>query len=78
MHVVGRHFAVLGANDGVVSSASFILGIASSGVGQSEIRLAGTAGLVADTILMAPSMTLLVYTQMLEYLHTWLSRPYVQ
>lgn len=45
--------AVLGANDGIVSTASLIAGVASAGVGHSEILLAGTAGLVAGAMSMA-------------------------
>ncbi len=39
--------AVLGANDGIVSTASLILGVASSGSGPRSILVAGVAGLVA-------------------------------
>ena len=45
--------AVLGANDGIVSTASLISGVASAGVGTSEVLLAGTAGLVAGAMSMA-------------------------
>ncbi len=45
--------AVLGANDGIVSTASLIAGVASAGVAQSEVLLAGTAGLVAGAMSMA-------------------------
>jgi len=45
--------AVLGANDGIVSTASLIAGVAASGAGQPEILLAGTAGLVAGAMSMA-------------------------
>jgi len=45
--------AVLGANDGIVSTASLITGVASAGVAQGEILLAGTAGLVAGAMSMA-------------------------
>ncbi len=45
--------AVLGANDGIVSTASLITGVASAGVAQSDILLAGTAGLVAGAMSMA-------------------------
>jgi len=45
--------AVLGANDGIVSTASLIAGVASAGVGTSEVLLAGTAGLVAGAMSMA-------------------------
>lgn len=45
--------AVLGANDGIVSTASLIVGIAASGTGRHEILLAGVAGLVAGALSMA-------------------------
>jgi len=45
--------AVLGANDGIVSTASLIIGVASAGVGHGDILLAGTAGLVAGAMSMA-------------------------
>jgi len=45
--------AVLGANDGIVSTASLITGVASAGVVHADILLAGTAGLVAGAMSMA-------------------------
>ena len=45
--------AVLGANDGLVSTASLIVGIAASAAATNEILLAGTAGLVAGAMSMA-------------------------
>ena len=45
--------AVLGANDGIVSTASLITGVASAGMGQSQILLTGIAGLVAGALSMA-------------------------
>lgn len=45
--------AVLGANDGIVSTASLIVGVASAASGRSEILLAGVAGLVAGAMSMA-------------------------
>ncbi|MEY8711571.1 hypothetical protein A9B99_04045 [Mangrovibacter phragmitis] len=45
--------AVLGANDGIVSTASLVLGIASAGSSSSGILLAGIAGLVAGAMSMA-------------------------
>ena len=56
-HLVGRigwlRAAVLGANDGIISTASLILGVASAAVSQSEVLLAGVAGLVAGAMSMA-------------------------
>ncbi|QHM94878.1 VIT1/CCC1 transporter family protein [Kosakonia sacchari] len=45
--------AVLGANDGIVSTASLVLGITSAGTPSSGILLAGIAGLVAGAMSMA-------------------------
>lgn len=45
--------AVLGANDGIVSTASLILGIAAASASKSDILLAGAAGLVAGAMSMA-------------------------
>jgi VIT1/CCC1 family predicted Fe2+/Mn2+ transporter len=45
--------AVLGANDGIVSTASLILGVAASGANTTAILIAGIAGLVAGAMSMA-------------------------
>ena len=45
--------AVLGANDGIVSTASLILGVAAAGTAKPEILLTGIAGLVAGALSMA-------------------------
>jgi vacuolar iron transporter family protein len=45
--------AVLGANDGIVSTASLLLGVAASGAEQSSILISGLAGLVAGAMSMA-------------------------
>jgi VIT1/CCC1 family predicted Fe2+/Mn2+ transporter len=45
--------AVLGANDGIVSTASLIIGVAAAEVAHSNILLAGIAGLVAGAMSMA-------------------------
>lgn len=45
--------AVLGANDGIVSTSSLIIGVAAANTGQSSIILAGVAGLVAGAMSMA-------------------------
>ncbi|MDB4213478.1 VIT1/CCC1 transporter family protein [Octadecabacter sp.] len=44
---------VLGANDGIVSTASIIVGVAAAAQGTGEVLLAGTAGLVAGAMSMA-------------------------
>jgi len=45
--------AVLGANDGIVSTASLMLGVAAGSASQSAVLIAGTAGLVAGAMSMA-------------------------
>src|SRR5262245_48667540 len=45
--------AVLGANDGIISTASLILGVAAAAATKSDILLAGIAGLVAGAMSMA-------------------------
>jgi VIT1/CCC1 family predicted Fe2+/Mn2+ transporter len=45
--------AVLGANDGIVSTASLIVGVAAAATDRSEVLLAGVAGLVAGAMSMA-------------------------
>ena len=45
--------AVMGANDGIVSTASLVVGVASANAAQTEILLAGSAGLVAGAMSMA-------------------------
>lgn len=45
--------AVLGANDGTISVASLVVGIAASGAPQSSVLLTGVAGLVAGAMSMA-------------------------
>jgi VIT1/CCC1 family predicted Fe2+/Mn2+ transporter len=45
--------AVLGANDGIVSTASLVLGVAAAGADAKGILVAGVAGLVAGAMSMA-------------------------
>ncbi|CAH0350060.1 VIT family protein [Aquabacterium sp. CECT 9606] len=45
--------AVLGANDGIVSTASLMLGVAAASTGQNELLIAGAAALVAGAMSMA-------------------------
>ena len=56
-HMVARigwlRAAVLGANDGIVSTASLVVGVAAAAQGRTEILLAGAAGLVAGAFSMA-------------------------
>jgi VIT1/CCC1 family predicted Fe2+/Mn2+ transporter len=45
--------AVLGANDGLISTASLIVGVAAASPSRSEIMVAGIAGLIAGAMSMA-------------------------
>ena len=45
--------AILGANDGIVSTASLIAGVAAAGAAPATILITGTAGLVAGAMSMA-------------------------
>jgi VIT1/CCC1 family predicted Fe2+/Mn2+ transporter len=56
-HLVDRvgwlRAAVLGANDGIVSTASLIVGVASATATRNDVMIAGIAGLVAGAMSMA-------------------------
>ncbi len=56
-HAVSRigwlRAAVLGANDGIVSTASLMVGVAAAAAGKADILLAGFAGLAAGALSMA-------------------------
>jgi len=56
-HLINRigwlRAAVLGTNDGLVSTASLIVGVAASAAGSGEVLVAGCAGLVAGAMSMA-------------------------
>lgn len=56
-HVIERigwlRAAVLGANDGIVSTASLIVGVAAASASRGDILIAGAAGLVAGAMSMA-------------------------
>ena len=45
--------AVLGANDGIVSTASLVVGVAAAHAARSDVLIAGVAGLVAGAMSMA-------------------------
>ena len=58
-HHPERHFserigwlraAVLGANDGIVSTASLLVGVAAAAATRADILIAGVAGLVAGAM----------------------------
>jgi VIT1/CCC1 family predicted Fe2+/Mn2+ transporter len=52
-HVGWLRAAVLGANDGIVSTASLVVGVAAAAADRSGVLLAGVAGLVAGAMSMA-------------------------
>jgi VIT1/CCC1 family predicted Fe2+/Mn2+ transporter len=55
--------AVLGANDGIVSTASLILGVAAAHGYESSVVVAGAAGLVAGAMSMAAGEYISVHSQ---------------
>jgi VIT1/CCC1 family predicted Fe2+/Mn2+ transporter len=55
--------AVLGANDGIVSTASLILGVAAAHATHGDIMVAGMAGLVAGAMSMAAGEYVSVHSQ---------------
>lgn len=55
--------AVLGANDGIVSTSSLVLGVAAAHATHSSILIAGVAGLVAGAISMASGEYISVHSQ---------------
>lgn len=64
LHRVGwLRAAVLGANDGIVSTASLIIGVAAANAGDREVLIAGVAGLVAGAMSMAAGEYVSVSTQ---------------
>ncbi|WP_296808067.1 VIT family protein [Thiocapsa sp.] len=55
--------AVLGANDGIVSTASLLLGVAAANVSHGSLLLTGVAGLVAGAMSMAAGEYVSVHSQ---------------
>ena len=55
--------AVLGANDGIVSTASLMVGVAAASASQSNILITGVAGLVAGAMSMAAGEYVSVHSQ---------------
>jgi vacuolar iron transporter family protein len=55
--------AVLGANDGIVSTASLVIGVAAAHATHSSVMVAGVAGLVAGAMSMAAGEYVSVYSQ---------------
>ncbi|HXQ50430.1 MAG TPA: VIT family protein [Stellaceae bacterium] len=67
IHRTGRtgwlRATVLGANDGIVSTASLLLGVAAAHASHSNLLLAGVAGLVAGAMAMAAGEYVSVHSQ---------------
>ena len=55
--------AVLGANDGIVSTASLMIGMATAGTGSAAVLASGVAGLVAGAMSMAAGEYVSVHSQ---------------
>ncbi len=55
--------AVLGANDGIVSTASLLVGVAAAGATREAVMIAGVAGLVAGAMSMAAGEYVSVHSQ---------------
>lgn len=55
--------AVLGANDGIVSTASLVIGVAAAHATQADVMVAGVAGLVAGAMSMAAGEYVSVHSQ---------------
>ena len=55
--------AVLGANDGIVSTASLLVGVAAAGATRDPVMVAGVAGLVAGAMSMAAGEYVSVHSQ---------------
>src|SRR6202022_4894135 len=66
-HRIGRigwlRAAVLGANDGILSTASLVLGVATAHATHSNVLVAGVAGLVAGAMSMAAGEYVSVHSQ---------------
>ena len=63
--------AVLGADDGILSTASLVVGVAAAGSPRHEIVLAGVAGLVAGALSMAAGEYVSVSSQADTERLTW-------
>ena len=62
-HIGWLRAAVLGANDGIVSTASLVLGVAAAHATRSNVLVAGVAGLVAGAMSMAAGEYVSVHSQ---------------
>jgi VIT1/CCC1 family predicted Fe2+/Mn2+ transporter len=61
--IVWLRAAVLGANDGLVSVSSLVVGVAASGTGPAAVLPAGVGGLVAGALIMAAGEYVSVQSQ---------------
>src|SRR6202165_3758117 len=62
-HIGWLRAAVLGANDGILSTASLVLGVAAAHGTRSNVLVAGVAGLVAGAMSMAAGEYVSVHSQ---------------
>lgn len=62
-HIGWLRATVLGANDGIISTASLLLGVSAANATHSEIMVAGVAGLVAGAMSMAAGEYVSVQSQ---------------
>nr|WP_298682182.1 VIT family protein [uncultured Dongia sp.] len=62
-HIGWLRAAVLGANDGIVSTGSLVLGVAAADGSQNNVLVAGIAGLVAGAMSMAAGEYVSVHSQ---------------
>ncbi|GAA4028811.1 VIT family protein [Actimicrobium antarcticum] len=62
-HIGWLRAAVLGANDGIVSTASLVVGVAAANASQGSILMTGVAGLVAGAMSMAAGEYVSVHSQ---------------
>lgn len=62
-HIGWLRAAVLGANDGIISTASLVAGVAAANVGHSNIMMTAVAALVAGAMSMAAGEFVSVYSQ---------------
>ena len=62
-HVGWLRAAVLGANDGILSTASLVLGVAAAHGTRSSVLVAGVAGLAAGAMSMAAGEYVSVHSQ---------------
>jgi vacuolar iron transporter family protein len=62
-HLGWLRAAVLGANDGILSTASLVLGVAAAHATRSNVLVAGVAGLVAGAMSMAAGEYVSVHSQ---------------